>query len=49
MLNSVIIRELKNILAPAKVLTGSNELVAYSYDAQPKSAMPDAVVLATQT
>ena len=49
MINNTVIRNLKNIIGHENVLTHSSELIAYSYDGQLVSAMPDAMVLATQT
>ena len=44
MIDSRIIRELQNILGHQNVFTGKTELIAYSYDSQHESALPDAVV-----
>ncbi|HUT63788.1 MAG TPA: FAD-binding protein, partial [Anaerolineae bacterium] len=49
MINGAVIRKLKKILGSEHILTDSSELIAYSYDGQPVSAMPDAMVLAART
>jgi glycolate oxidase len=49
MLHAESIRNLKNILGPDNVLTHPTELVAYSYDSQPVSAVPDAMLLTSST
>ena len=44
MIDNRILKKLKQIIPPKRVITGSTELIAYSYDSQPTAAMPDAVV-----
>ena len=47
MINPQIIKELKNILGPENIFTEKTELIAFSYDSQHESAMPDVVVHAS--
>lgn len=47
MIDADCTRDLISLLGTENVLTHSNELLAYSYDGQPVSAMPDAMVLAS--
>ena len=44
MINSSLIKELKSILGSENVFTKKTELVSYSYDSQPESALPGVVV-----
>jgi glycolate oxidase len=43
MLKPSLVKELKNVLGPANLLTSHEELVAYSYDATRKESLPWAV------
>jgi len=49
MINKELIKGLQCILGQERVLSDSNELIAYSYDGQPVNAMPDAMVLVLNT
>ena len=49
MINKELIKDLQSILGQERVLSDSNELIAYSYDGQPVNAMPDAMVLVSNT
>ncbi|MCE5248913.1 FAD-binding protein [bacterium] len=49
MIPADVIQKLRNILGPEQVVTDPDELIAYSYDAQPSKAVPDAMVLVTGT
>ncbi len=47
--STILTRKLESIVGPDHVLTGTSELVAYSYDSQPVNALPDFMVMPAST